>query len=721
MKVEELAGHGLSERAIGVLRKRGIQELNPVQEEAVKKGLLRGANIVVSSPTASGKTLIGELGLVKAVEDGGMGMYLVPLRALASEIHGTLSTWGELGFRVGITTGDYESPGEHLGRYDIVVATYERFDSLLRLKPWWLRRVRTVVVDEMHIISDPHRGPVLEMIMARLLGMGVQVIGLSATIGNPWMLAEWLGAELVESNWRPVQLVEGAYDPRRRLIVFSDGRRERVGKRVYNNAVTLALHSIQQGHQVLVFVSNRKRAETWAAKLAEHLAGQRTLDAGRRGELVEELRGSAASRGEYEKLAPLIEQGVAFHHAGLSMGARRVVEKGFRERLITAVFATPTLAAGVNLPARRVLVAIKRYDPVRGYSVGIPVFEYKQMAGRAGRPRYDPYGESIIYDARSLEEAKRYIEGRPEPVESKLGNRRSLRIHVLAIIAGGEASGLDGLMEVFEKTLLYKQYRSRRYIENMIREIAGWLRRKGFIEEEGSVYTATRLGWITMATYLDPLSAATYLEMASETPEPGVLWLLHAAAMTPDYARSRPYISGSIIDLYEEEAWSLSDEGAVPPPPSDDYEYDNWLKAYVHARMLSDWINEEPEDRIMEKYGVGPGDIYSAKETMAWITGALSRVAAVQGLDTHSERLSRLSVRLEHGVREDALELIRIKGIGRARARLLIKAGITSLEKLASAKPEQLTRIPGIGPGLARSFIEQARALLAGKTASASP
>ncbi len=713
VRVEDLVAEGFPEPGVGVLRDRGIVELNPVQEAAVREGLFRGVNLVVSSPTASGKTLVGELALVSAAYGGGMGFYLVPLRALASEIYMGLRVWERLGLRIGVTTGDYVDRGERLGRYDIVVATYERFDSLLRHRPGWLGRLRAVVIDELHVVGDPYRGPVLEMIAARLLGSGTQIIGLSATIGNPGVLAEWLGARLVESSWRPVRLVEGYYDQRRRLIVFADGRSERVGGRVYNNAVTLALHSLSQGHQVLVFVHSRSRAEKWAERLAEHMEAQDTLGGGRAG-LVEALR-SEATRGEYEKLAPLIARGVAYHHAGLSAAARRVVEEGFRERLIRAVFATPTLAAGVNLPARRVLVSIKRYDPVRGYSAGIPVFEYKQMAGRAGRPRFDDIGESIIYDARSPSEARRYIEGGAEPVESRLGNQRSLRIHALALVASGEAGDLEGLISVFAKTLLSIQYRSRRYVENMLRDIVRWLIRHGFIREREGVLEATELGWVTASTYLDPLSTSRYLGYAAEKSDPGVLWLLHASAMTPDYARSMPYISSRIIDMYEEEAWAMSSDGEIPPPPRDSYEYDLWVKAYVHARMLLDWVSEKPVDEITGVYGVGPGDIYSAKETMAWITGALSRVASAADLRDHAEGLEKLSLRLEHGVREDALELIRIRGIGRVRARLLINNGIRSLRDLASAPLEKLVSIPGIGERLALEIKRQAAELLRGE------
>ncbi|OYT37284.1 MAG: DEAD/DEAH box helicase [Desulfurococcales archaeon ex4484_58] len=706
MDVDCLIDYGLPNEYIELLRERGISKLNPVQRMAVSKGLFNGKNLVVAAPTASGKTLIGELGLVKNIYNGGMGVYLVPLRALASEKFEELSTLKKIGFKIGISTGDYDLPAEHLGRNDLVVATYERFDSLLRLKPRWINRIKCLVIDELHMINDPERGPIIEMIIARILGRDIQVIGLSATIGNPHVLAKWIRAELVDVSWRPVKLVEGYYNRRRGVIFYNDGRVERVSYRVGNSALNIAIQSILNDLQVLVFVHNRRRAEEWAENIIGYLGLYKHLvDKAKLKELLDKLKDSP-SKLEREKIGRLISNGVAYHHAGLSSIARKVVEEAFRDHIVRVVFATPTLAAGVNLPARRVLVSIKRYDPRSSHYTNIPVFEYKQMAGRAGRPQYDDLGEAIIYDAQNDREGRKYIYNAPEPVTSKLSGERSLRIHVLALVSSNKIMRYDELLRIFKNTLYYETTRDHIFLENGIKKIIGDLSEWGMVNVREEYLEATRLGIITSITYLDPLSVHRYLN--SIDGKPGELYYLHILASTPDYLRSRPYISERIVDEYEDEALLLAEEGIIPKPPLDDeYEYYSWLQSYVQAKMLHDWINEVDEDSIMRRYGVGPGDIYSARDTASWIAAALSRVEATLGNEDRSRELDILSKRLEYGIKEDAIELVELEGVGRVRARTLIDNGIRSLRDLANTPLERLLRLPGFGPKLVKSIKEQ--------------
>ena len=712
MKVEKLVEYGLSREYIETLLRNGIDKLNPVQKQAIEKGLFTDKNLAVVAPTASGKTLVGEMALVKKAYEKKIGLYLVPLRALASEKYYDFKKLEKLGFRIGISTGDYESPAEYLGRYDIIVATYERFDSLLRLKPSWLRRIGTVVIDELHMIGDDERGPILEMIIARLLRTNIQVIGLSATIGNPLDLAKWIDAELVDVPYRPVKLVEGIYDRKKHKILFMDGREEKIVHRIGNAALNIALQSISAGIQVLVFVHNRRKTEEWAYKLTEHLGlFQHLIDKRKVDELLKKLKESP-SRVEREKLEYLIERGVAYHHAGLSNIARKVVEEGFRNRVIRIVFATPTLAAGVNLPARRVLVSIKRYSPLRRKTVNIPIYEYKQMAGRAGRPKFDPFGEAIIYDANNNSEAMKYIRSPPEPIYSKLNNERSLRIHTLSLIASGDANEMNELMQIYKNTLFYKQYGNlenlKLTIDKVLDELAQWEMIRFIRDKE---FYATSLGVITSKTYLDPLSVNMFIKNLPEKPRE--LYLLFLITMTPDYMRSKPYINSRLVDYYENEAIILAEDNIIPKPENFMGEYYNyymyklWAQAFVHAKMLHDWINEVDEDTISEKYGIGPGDIYSARDTASWIAGALSKVARTMNLLSLGEALDKLSIRLEYGVKEDALELIKLQGIGRVRARTLINHGIRTRKDLAKTPPSILEKLPGFGPRVVKFIYEQ--------------
>ena len=210
MKVEELP---IAEQVKRVIIATGISSLYPPQEEAIKAGALMGANLVLASPTASGKTLIAELCAMQHVlEKGGKVLYLTPLRALAAEKYEEFSKYSKLTkksgekVRVAISTGDYDSADSHLGRYDVIIVTNEKCDSLLRHRSAWLKRVSLVVVDEFHFLNDRNRGPTLEVTLTRLMETNpdAQFFVLSATIRNAEDIAEWIKAQYITTEWRPV-------------------------------------------------------------------------------------------------------------------------------------------------------------------------------------------------------------------------------------------------------------------------------------------------------------------------------------------------------------------------------------------------------------------------------------------------------------------------------------------------------------------------------------
>jgi len=699
VRVEELVKYGLPQAYIELLVKRGIYELNPVQVEAIKRGVLSGRNMVISTPTASGKTLVAEMLLVKKALEGKIGVYLTPLRALASEKYQEFSKLRDLGLSVGISTGDYDQPAEYLGEYNIIVATYERFDSIMRLQPLWLSRVGVVVVDEMHSINDPERGPIIEIIVARSLRRGFQVLGLSATIGNPSVMSNWVNGELVNVNWRPVKLVEGVFDKKHGRVIFVDGREEYVN---IEGEVVLDLveHNLERNMQTLVFIHNRKRVE----ELAEIFAETSTISVDLRDlrELLGELE-SAPTRFERELIPELLKRGVGFHHAGLSHTSRRVIEEAFRRRVLRVVFATPTLAAGINLPARRVLVSIKRYDPISGRRVNISVSEYKQMAGRAGRPQYDELGESIIIDARDVKEGFKYISSQPEPVRGKMFTDRSLRIHVLSTIVSGEARSINDLVELFKSTFSAHYGGDLEFSRLKISEVVNVLEESNMISNIHGKLVSTILGKVTSYTYLDPFSVTLYLKYKPRVYSE--FYILHLVTLTPDFRRSSIYISERVLTHYEDLVEVFKDK--TLPVDSEFYNYDDWLLGVVYASILYDWINEKSEDEILENYMVGPGDLYNMRDTASWIISALSRVERVLGDVELSKKLYTLAERVESGVREDALELVSLRYIGRTRARILIEHGIKSLKDLAKTPRRKLLTLPTFGPKIVEEIYTQ--------------
>lgn len=193
---------------------RDITELRPSQEKAINAGLLDGNNLLVCTPTASGKTLIAEIALIKSIMEGkGKGVYIVPLRALATEKFKEFKKKYDKLIRIAVSIGNMDSSDSYLADYDLIFCTSEKLDSLIRHNSPWLKYIKTVVIDEIHLLNDLSRGPTLEVTLTILktLLTNPQIIGLSATIGNPEELASWLNATLVQDSWRPVELKKGVY------------------------------------------------------------------------------------------------------------------------------------------------------------------------------------------------------------------------------------------------------------------------------------------------------------------------------------------------------------------------------------------------------------------------------------------------------------------------------------------------------------------------------
>ncbi len=202
----------LPKEALEVIKNEGITEFRPSQQKALDAGLLEGKNLLVCTPTASGKTLIAEMASMKTIlEQGGKAIYIVPLIALASEKYKEFKRKYSHICKVALSSGDLDSTDPYLVDYDLIICTAEKLDSLIRHHSPWLAAVRVVIIDEIHLLNDYSRGPTLEILITILKKVlkNVQLIGLSATIGNPKELAEWLGANLVEDNWRPVPLKKG--------------------------------------------------------------------------------------------------------------------------------------------------------------------------------------------------------------------------------------------------------------------------------------------------------------------------------------------------------------------------------------------------------------------------------------------------------------------------------------------------------------------------------
>ena len=745
------------------LEAEGVAELYPPQEAAVEAGVADGESLVAAVPTASGKTLIAELAMLSSIERGGKALYIVHLRALASEKKTEFERWEEFGVTVGVSTGNYESDGEWLATRDIIVATSEKVDSLIRNGAPWIDDLTCVVSDEVHLVDDPNRGPTLEVTLAKLrkVNPGLQTVALSATVGNADVIAEWLDAELVESDWRPIDLRMGVHFGN--AIDFADGSKREVpverGEDQTARLVADALDTEEdgQGGSSLVFVNSRRNAESSARKLTD-VTGPRLTDDERDQlrELADEIR-SGSDTDTASDLADAVEQGSAFHHAGLRSEDRARVEDAFRDRLIKCISATPTLAAGVNTPARRVIVRDwRRYDGEFGGMKPLDVLEVHQMCGRAGRPGLDPYGEAVLLanDADTKEELfERYLWADPEPVRSKLAAEPALRTHVLATVASGFASTRDGLLSFLDNTLYATQTDDEGRLAAVTDTVLDYLAVNDFIERDrdggSESLTATGIGHTVSRLYLDPMSAAEMIDGlrsvardaadtgasaeadngefvrtgdaddASGGDEPGFgtytragddesgereteneetdeeeteasevtpLGLYHLISRTPDMYEL--YLKSGDRETYTELCYERETEflGDVPSE-YEDVRFEDWLASLKTARLLEDWVNEVDEDRITERYGVGPGDIRGKVDTAEWLLRAAETLARdVEGVDGDVVVAVREArKRIEYGVREELLDLAGVRNVGRKRARRLFEAGIETRADLREA------------------------------------
>ena len=689
----------------------GYPSLYPPQQMAIERGILDGKNILVTTPTASGKTLIAMMAIVKAIERGLKAVYLTPLRALASEKYDDLKILERLDLgsgrkiKVAVATGDYDSSGKELASADVVVLTNEKMDTLFRHNAEWLGDVGLFVSDEVHLLGDRERGPTLEMMLTKIRRhyTQAQIVALSATVANSDEIAGWLACELVESNWRPTKLVEGVYEYR--TVKMSDGTKFQVDSSDASSAVDIAIDSLDGGGQALIFAETRKRAASLAAKAAEGV--YRRLDKATK-EQAARASSEILDRGDdselTKKLAQLVAKGVAFHHAGLGSSSREVVEDSFKKGVIRLLTATPTLAAGVNLPARRVVIAsILRYDSDYGGSMPISILEYKQLCGRAGRPKYDTAGEAIIVSESGVNAEElydHYVLGSPEPIRSQLSSDRAVRFHLLATIATVPGMKKPGIHELFASTLFAQQYKEAT-VSFKVDSALEYLEQEELVKLKNDRYIATEFGRRTSLLYIDPATAVAFRDALERTERidggKHTLGFLHLISSSPDFYPKLPLRKKDYEEL------SLLIQGRTSELLYQISEYDCSRSFWA----LCEWIEETGDKVLSDSMGVEPGDMFRIKELSEWLAYSLYEVAKLLRRVDLLPELYNLRIRIRYGVKEELLPLVALEGIGRVRARALYSAGLTDVNKIAKAPQAKLAAIPKIGPAVAEKLKDQ--------------
>ncbi len=723
MKIDEL---DLEPKVIDFLKSEGYEELFEPQEQSVKAGLFdEKKNFLITIPTASGKTLIAMLAILSHLSKHKTKVvYLTPLRALTSEKFEEFKKLEKLNLgrkiKVALSTGDSKEKKEKLEDADVIFLTNESMDANMAFQKDWIYDIGLVVSDEIHLIGDNTRGPTLEIILTRFKSGFIgknppKIIGLSATISNSNELADWLNCELIESTFRRVPLSEAVYS---RHIITNQDREETEGNFAKNRQesrhpkawIGLGLDTVAEKHQCLIFAMTRKNAVAWAKEAGLDVVKE--LKPNQKKEL-EKISKKILPKEDYDntkltsELAKTVKNGTAFHHAGLDQRCRTIIENAFKNRHIKLLTATPTLAAGVNLPARRVVIpSVMRYT--NNGLEKISILEYKQMCGRAGRPQYDDMGESIIIAKGYPDEIlEHYVDGEPEPLESKtLDEDSSLRINLLGFIYTASKfnpTSYEKIIKFFSQTFAAYQLSDDSVLEKKVTKQLEKLKEYGMITDENG-FEPTKFGIRIFYLRIDPETAfdmtgyiEDYLRGTKHT-----FGILYMITNLHEFYSQYP-----IPDKYEGDMDDLID------PNEKLYRNQEFSREYCFKSLLIlyKWIDAMTYQDMSDHFDAEPGDIFYIKENaknLVYIFTEIIKfwrdyakenkqkkiVSEYQSLIDESDLLK---LQIQHGVPEKYLELVKIKQIGRVRAQILYKNGFKNRLDLEKAKIEKLAKIDKIG------------------------
>ncbi len=678
-----------------------FEEFNRMQREALPALLESTENVVASAPTASGKTALAELAICKALADGGTALFIAPLRALTNEKEDDWDRFEELEYSVYVVTGERELNPRRARRADILVMTPEKLDSATRKHDSrrydFVTNVDVCVIDEVHLLDADKRGSVLEVAISRLRRLcGPRIVALSATMPNVDDVAAWLDAPAETTfefgdEYRPVDLTAGVKTYTHGENSFADKYR-----RLYR-ALDLAEPHLREDGQALVFVSSRQDTVRAAQKARDELTERDVPMAVVRGEFHDVDFHSEKDDLENDTLRKSVTDGVAFHHAGLSKTDRDFVEKWFKAGAIELLFSTSTLAWGVNLPARCVVIRDTKYhDPLEG-DVDMSPLDVLQMLGRAGRPGYDDVGYGwVVCDGADAEKYRRLLAEGKE-IESRLAE--SLEIHLNAEIAMGTITQLDDVMEWLETTFYYVRGQTkpeaygfgdlRERVRNCLEELVD----RGFVEtDETLAIEATPRGVLASKYYLDLETAATFADLADRVSNGAVLEtedILEAVAGAAEFesvsARQdeRDAINAVLVGQETPELAAgqrkvlaiLCSTAASGQPPAD---------------LRSDaWVIKRNATRLLSALGA-----------------FLDRLAS-----PHAANLARrVEARVENGVSADAVGLTAIDGVGAGRASKLSKEGLSTPADIVDAGVPGLVDA-GLAAGVADRVYEGAQSL----------
>ncbi len=711
MRIFELGRYNIPEKIVDAWINEMGEDLLPVQERAIKKyRVLDGKSLIISSPTTSGKTFIGEIAAVKGVMEKKKVIYLVPQKSLAKEKYLDFQKkYESFGIRTVVSSRDHREFDQRIeaGKFGIAVTVYENMAQLMVKNPFLLKNVALVIIDELQEIGDPDRGPGLEITITKIVTSlhRPQIIGLSAVLGNPEALARWLDADLLTHDKRPIELHKGVLHHgafhykthnthERKTEDLVDTGLDNRGEILLASIV----HLVKQGDYILVFLSSKMDTMAFARRLVDRVALGRAQGA------IEELALLEETSLKLE-LNFCLQKSIAFHHLDLSREERDIIERYTRAGEIKVIFCTTTLAMGVNLPATTVFLQTQKWETNGSdHMIMTPIAwaEYEIISGRAGRLGFGrDFGRSITiarndYEYQMLWE--NYIDGEVAMLSSQM-NRQGFDNHLVNIMASGLGKTREELEAFFARTFMGLS-ENRETIRTNMEKALQFLLDNSLIEQcrRGELSVST----LGNAVASKGITCLTALDLVLFLKEVGCreltdLEILHAMASSHDGKRID-------IQIAQHEHGNRKYEKLVRKKFCGQQEYVGTLLSRVIKSpllltkskakilkltlLLDRWIRgvETPSlERYFESYY---GTIVAAAEGMSRIAFAASLVAQSIGSPKPlQDRLTTLSERLLYGLEEDSLELarLRVRGLGRARIRKLVKEGFDSRKAIREA------------------------------------
>lgn len=740
MKLEYLAAHGFSSRTLDVWAARYTTELLPLQAQVISgSDLLRGGNVVVFAPTSSGKTFVAELAAMRHIEQGRKAVFLVPTKALAEEQFARFcGIYGPAGIRVALATRERTEHDAHLvrGDFDLAVMVYEKLKGFLAIAPELLRQVGCVIVDELQILGEPERGPQVDLLLTKLVrcGANVQVVALSAVLGENARLAAYLESDCFIWRERPVELREGAWSSDDAMYHYREVNSRREGEELlgagriaetntgyeraggideaYFAAAALLVRELvaERGEQALVFVPTRHSSREWARRIAEELGLEDRS-------VAEELKNFEAGRSR-ESLEECFVRGVGFHNSDMSHELRGLTERLFREHRLKVLVATSTLAQGVNLTCRNVLSVpvMLVNDAFTNAPLYVPltVQRFRNQGGRAGRfgqVEADAFGRSILLARDAVERdrlGRSHVHADVEPLDAPIAEAH-IDMLVLDLVHSKLGRDLEQVVEMLSATYSGmtrwsgEMHRLRMLVERAIERLMEAeliLKRRQKLESTGLGQAACSYGIQVSTAEL----FTRYVREANNRP-PTDFELLALCAFSDDGALFPfPVWPGEAAQQLYPRRLAARGELHIEQMPAAVREllapaagYTDEAQAALKKSFVAEaWIGEHPTREIEEHFNTHSGVVANLAGHFAWLMQALAGCAGALGASrAFCANVQEVAVRLPDGVTAEgvALSRLRVANLTRNYIAALLREGYNSAESLRNVQAIELVRI----------------------------